>query len=59
MIIVHLLACHNINKWPAPRPGQMLQLPFLGQLIYVSSQITKAILVNHFFNTDKNTSEDR
>lgn len=28
-------ACHNINKWPPPKPGQLLQLPLLGQLIYV------------------------
>lgn len=28
-------ACHNINKWPPPRPGQLLQLPLMGQLIYV------------------------
>lgn len=32
------LACHNINKWPPPRPGQLLQLPLLGQLIYVREE---------------------
>ena len=29
-------ACYNINQWPLPRPGQMFQLPLLGQLFHVS-----------------------
>lgn len=32
---INIIACHNINKWPPPSPGQLLQLPLLGQLIYV------------------------
>ena len=28
-------ACYSINQWPPPRPGQVLQLPLLGQLIHV------------------------
>lgn len=29
------IACYNINQWPLPRPGQVLQLPLMGQLIQV------------------------
>ena len=28
-------ACYNINQWPAPRPGQIFQLPLLGILVHV------------------------
>ncbi|XP_064399646.1 protein DENND6A-like [Halichondria panicea] len=28
-------ACHSINTWLAPRPGKVLQLPLLGQIIQV------------------------
>ena len=28
-------ACHDIDKWPLPVPGQLLALPILGNLIEI------------------------
>ena len=28
-------ACHHIDQWPPPEPGQMLSLPLLGTLLKV------------------------
>lgn len=28
-------ACHNIDKWPAPVPGETLNLPLMGSVFQV------------------------
>lgn len=30
------LACHDIDQWALPMPGEMLSLPILGNLIEVN-----------------------
>ena len=30
-----LKACHDIDKWPMPVPGEVISLPILGHLIEV------------------------
>lgn len=27
--------CHSINQWPYPRPGHVIHLPLMGELIYI------------------------
>ena len=29
-------ACHHIDQWPPPSPGEMLSLPLLGTILKVS-----------------------
>jgi len=32
-----LLACHDIDQWSSPTPGETLHLPLLGSVIQVAS----------------------
>ena len=27
--------CYSINQWPYPRPGHVIHLPLMGELIYI------------------------
>ena len=28
-------ACHDIDQWPSPLPGQLLKLPLMGMVLHV------------------------
>jgi hypothetical protein len=36
LVFSFLTACHNIDQWPAPTPGETLNLPLLGSVLQVS-----------------------
>ena len=38
------LACYNMNQWSVPRPGQVMQLPLLGQLLHVRQYMAMTLL---------------
>lgn len=31
----NFVACHDIDQWPAPNPGETLNLPLMGTVIQV------------------------
>ena len=39
-------ACHDIDKWALPMPGEMLSLPLLGNLIEVRDHLEIGIFVH-------------
>ena len=29
------VVCQSINQWPYPRPGHVIHLPLMGELVYI------------------------
>jgi len=33
---IMLIACHDLDQWPSPTPGETLHLPLMGSVIQVA-----------------------
>ena len=37
-LVRHVSACHDIDQWPPPVPGETLNLPFMGTVVQVNTE---------------------